>query len=220
MKLLIAATSILLLRDDLSDAVAKLQDGYAFRLDAAGHGDDFSLEGTWVRDAPLVLKSGEYEIVRGKALAWRKKDGEWKRFDPRAGVRADEQQRYALFNRLLRMRAPHAELEAVAKALKDAKKGKDGVVEGTLGAGACLDILAEGRAEPQPAFRKDHAGRAKIWIEKGAVAKVEIVLTWTEEVASNFGVHKNEITLRRTVVVRDVGRAKAEVPEGAKKVIE
>ncbi len=212
-------------RDELADASAKLNEGYAFSLEAKNETiptrePALTLAGAWTKDSPLQATSGDVEMFRGPSLAWKSKNGAWARFDPKAGVRANEQERHALFTRVLRLRPPHEEIAAVAKALKNAKKGKDGVIEGDLGAEGCIDVVCDGKVTPMPAMQTNHAGRVKAWIEKGAVAKYEIAITWTEKAISHVGESTTVVTWRKTVTLKDVGATKIEVPEAIKKLLE
>lgn len=124
-------------------------------------------------------------------------------------------------------KAPAAEVEALAKGVKELKKEGD-VISGDLSDEAVKERLTfggrrggrggnEGGGDrPAPPEPQGAKGAVKIWLKEGAVTKYEVTL----DGKMTFG--ENEIDLHRTVTteIKDVGTTKLEVPDEVKQKLD
>lgn len=109
--------------------------------------------------------------------------------------------------------------EELAMLLDQAKnlKNADGLIAGELDAAAVAQRLTFGGRRPDgqtPPAPKNASGSLKIWLKGGAVAKYQVHLKGT--VAGRDGA-ETERELTTTTEIKDVGSAKVEVPDEAKK---
>lgn len=113
---------------------------------------------------------------------------------------------------------PAEELSALASQAKNVKSA-DGALVGDLDEAAVTQRLTfggsrggqEGRTPPAP---KNVSGSLKIWLKDGAISKYQVHLKGT--VAGRDG-NETEREFTTTTEVKDIGSAKVDVPDGAKR---
>jgi hypothetical protein len=113
-------------------------------------------------------------------------------------------------------KAPAAEAEDLLAKAKDITKSEGGAYSGELTEQGVKELLARrGRAGgAAPPEAKGAKGSVKFWVKDGLLTKYQYQVKGTITV----GQDNRELDVDRTttVEVRDVGSAKAEVPEGAR----
>jgi hypothetical protein len=117
------------------------------------------------------------------------------------------------------LKAPATEAKDLAEKAKDLKAAGD-AISGDLGADAVGPLLAfggrgggGGNPPPAPANAK---GSVKFWIKEGTLAKYEYNVQGTMD----FGGNTVDINRTTTIEIKDVGTAKVNVPEDAKKKLQ
>ncbi len=123
-------------------------------------------------------------------------------------------------------KAPHEDLKDFGTKLAGAKKAdaketigetECSVYSGDLTDEATKESLPFGRMMERFAADAEIKGTSKVWIDgEGNICKYET----TVRVAASFQGNDFEISIVRTVSVFDAGKAKVEIPEGAKAAIE
>src|SRR5262249_684323 len=118
--------------------------------------------------------------------------------------------------RLSNYKAPAVEAQDIAGKTKELKKVGD-VVSGDLSDEGAKGLLSFGgrRGGGQAPEIKNAKGSVKFWVKDGQLAKYEYKVSGT----INFNGDDRDIERTTTVEIKDVGKTKVEVPEGAKKKI-
>ena len=120
----------------------------------------------------------------------------------------------ALVRYLRSNKAPSAECGALSGKLQNVKE-EEGVLSGELKGAAAkeyLEFFITPFAGQEPPKIADPKGSVKFWIESGMLNKYEIDV----QCKVIRGDQESEYHRATTVVIRDVGTTKLEVPEGAK----
>lgn len=107
---------------------------------------------------------------------------------------------------------PAEEISALVGQAKDYKMA-DGAIIGTLTEEALTQRLSFGRGGQAPAAPKNASGTVRFWLKDGAISKYEVHAKGT--VTGRGG--EIERDTKTTTEIKDVGTAKATVPEDAKK---
>jgi len=186
-------------------------ESYAFKVaDKSGK----AVEGSFQKDQPVFYQADKILFYKkGDTLVYKQGD-DWKR--SKTGVESDPLVILAASAKVRAARLPHEELATLAKNLKEAKK--EDKKEGALTV-YTADLSEDGAKKLAPTESQGVAksGQAKIWVDKeGAVVKytVNIRLQGRQGNAEVNGI------LEKTVTLSDLGKAKIELPAGAKKALE
>ena len=211
-------------KGDLDAAVKKLSDApnYAWTSKTEGGFGGGTAEGKAEKDGFIVVSmnlfNNEVQVVKkGEKGAVKMEDG-WKSGEELAADQGQEGQpnrgRFvAMMLRNYRAPAPMA-AELITK-LKDVKQSGD-AYEADLteeGAKALLSFRGRPGGQNQGPQVNDAKGTAKFWVKDGVVSKIEHHLTGS----INFNGQDRDIDRTTTIEIKDVGSAKVEVPEEAKK---
>jgi hypothetical protein len=198
---------------DLATALHKAAavESYAFKVaDKSGK----AVEGTFQKDQPILYQADKILFYKkGDVLVYKQGD-EWKR--SKTGIESDPLLILAASANVRAARLPHEELATLAKNLKEAKK------EDKKDAGLTVyaaDLAEEGAKKLAPTESQGVAksGQAKIWVDKeGAVVKYTISI----RLQGRQGNAEVNGTAEKTVTLSELGKAKIELPEGAKKALE
>lgn len=195
---------------------------YSFKVTtpapAKGKGAGGTVEGKYEKDQPVSFKAGALEAFRKGGLVVYKEGEEWKRVEKAKG-----QKKADPTLAIQGVKLPHEELDgfdkhfqSVAKA--EAKENDCTVFSGPLTDTAAASLAATGgKGNNKAAAALKYSGTGKLWVDAdGRIVKYEVQLKGAGE--RNGKAIDQSIT--RTVEITDVGTAKVEVPEGAKKVLE
>jgi len=202
--------------DDDKDLATALQkaaavESYAFKVaDKSGK----AVEGTFQKDQPAFYQADKILFYKkGDALVYKQGD-EWKR--SKTGIESDPLLILAALANVRAARLPHEELATLAKNLKEAKK--EGKKDGAL-AVYTADLAEEGAKKLAPTESQGVAksGQARIWVDKeGTVVKYTISI----RLQGRQGNAEVNGTTEKTVTLSELGKAKIELPAGAKKALE
>jgi hypothetical protein len=195
-----------------------------------------TMDGKYQKDAGLHIKSDKGEIFKkGERIFVRQAAGDWQdlaQFQPPAPAEGDKPNRNrgrgALFGKMMvrNFKAPHDELQELAKGFKEVKKGnkteKIGDIECTQFSGdlseEALKSSPLGRMLGQfgAAGNAETKGSARVWVDaSGTVVIYEVVTKISIEVQGN----QIDITMTRRCELSDAGKVKVEVPEGVQKLL-
>ena len=208
---------------DLGAALDKVRNSerYAFKIEwtrqAGENAVSDSLEGRFQKDQPAWMKSGELEVYRkGEALVHLRK-GIWTTIPVKDSDRRRTRDSVAPAT-LRTLRLPHEELAGLEKRFTeikklDAKEGDQTVYVGELtedAAKAFADANTERKLEGAP------AGTGRFWVTpSGELAMVELIVRVK---AKGKGARDPGVSM--WITLKEVGTAKAEVPESAVKALE
>jgi len=194
---------------------------YSFKVStpapAKGKGAGGTVEGKYEKDQPVAFKAGALEAFRKGGLVVYKEGEEWKRVEKKKGQKGADPTLA-----IQGVKLPHEELdgcdkyfESVAKA--EAKENDCTVFSGPLTVTAAASLASTGGKGTNKAAALKYSGTGKLWVNAdGRIVKYEFQIKGTGE--RNGKAIDQSIT--RTVELTDVGSAKVEVPEGAKKALE
>jgi len=146
-------------------------------------------------------------VKKADKTAYTNRDGEWQTIGDAEG--GDGPGRFmALIAR--NQQTPAEQAADVAAGVKEFKKDGEAVA-GDLTEDAAKGLMRFRRGGDGPTI-SDAKGSAKFWIKDGVLSKYEY------KVSGKMDFNGNEIDLDRTttVEIKDVGKTKVEVPEGAK----
>lgn len=208
--------------DELGQAVKKAteMESYAFKIDVQpGKGKKPPLvEGKYQKDQPMALKSGSTEGFKKAAVVVVKDGEDYKRVDkPKKAGKKGANPGVSFYD----VKMPHEELEGLDKGFDKVEKAaeKDGdctVWSGTLLPESARKFGSTGsKAEVKGNYT--YSGTAKVWINaQGVLSKYSYSL---EIKGQN---NKGEFTLhpQKTVELSEVGTAKIDLPDAAKKVLD
>jgi hypothetical protein len=186
-------------------------ESYQFKIE--GRAPQDAVEGTYQKNQPISFKAEKIEFFRkGDVLAY--KDGEeWKR--SKTGVQSDPLRILSASAKVRSARLAHEEAAILAKALKDARK----LDKKENGLTVYSADLAEGAKKLAPTESQNVAkgGKATLWVDKdGVVVKYSISI----RLQGRQGNAEVNGTSEKTVILSELGKAKIELPEGAKKALE
>jgi hypothetical protein len=192
---------------------------YSFKATVPGRGKNAPgpVEGKYEKDQPVALKSGALEAFRKGGLLVYKEGEEWKRAEKKKGEkRADPTLA------LQAVRLPHEELEGVDKYFQtvekaEAKENDCTVYSGALAETAAASLASGGAKTANKAAALKYSGTGKVWVNAdGRIVKYEFKI----KAAGERNGKTIDQSIDRTVEISDVGSAKVEIPEGAKKALE
>jgi hypothetical protein len=199
--------------DDLAKTAQKAAtaESYSFTIvDKSGKG----VEGAYQKDQPIFYRADKIEFYKkGDTLAY-KQGEDWKK--SKKGIESDPLAILAVSARVNAARLPHEELAILAKSLKDAKKeekAKDGLEA------YVANVTEDGAKKLAPTESQSVArgAVATLWVDKdGAVVKY----TLTIRLQGRLGNLEVDGTTEKTVTLSEMGKAKIELPAGAKKALE
>lgn len=222
------ATSLLAAdaKDEIKAAAKKLADssGYAWKATTeAGGGSRFRagpVEGMAAKDGLLCLKMtfGENTMdafVKGEKGAIKTDEGWQSLAEAAEGGGGGQPNRGRFMSRMLQnYKAPAAQAVELAEQAKDLKAEGD-VCSGTLseeGVKALVSFRRGGGGGTGPEV-SDPKGTVKFWVKDGVLTKYE----YHVQGKMSFNNNNMEIDRTTTVEIKDIGKAKIEVPEEAKK---
>jgi hypothetical protein len=202
--------------EDLAKALDKAAalESYTFQIDdKPGKGAGTGVEGTYQKGQPVFYKADKLLFYKkGDALIYQQ-GGDWKR--SKRGIESDPLIVLTSAAKVNSARLPHEELSGFGKLLKEIKKGdkEDGLTPYSA------DLTDEGAKKLAPTENQGVAkgGTATLWLTgDGELVKyaVRIRLEGKQGNADVKG------TAEKTVKLSDLGKAKVELPEAAKKVLE
>jgi len=187
-------------------------ESYQFKIEGRAAQD--AVEGTYQKNQPIAFKAEKIEFFKkGDALAYKQGD-DWKR--SKTGVQSDPLRILSASAKVRSARLAHEEAAIFAKALKD-PKGLDKNENGLAVYSA--DLTEEGAKMLAPTESQNVAksGKAKLWVDKdGVVVKYAISI----RLQGRQGNAEVDGTSEKTVILSELGKAKIELPEGAKKALE
>ena len=211
--------SVLLLGGDNGELAKALREAaamssYRFRIEERpGSGGGGGPEGRYQKGRPVFFKADNLEFFKqGDTLSY-KQGGQWKK--TKRGVESDPLVILGASAKVSRARLPHEELAGFEKNFKDVSrsdaKGKDeAVYSGELTEEAVKKLV------PTEYRGVARSGTAKLWLDsKGRVARYAISI----KVQGRQGNAEIDGTTEKTVVIQDIGSARVEVPEEAKKAL-
>jgi hypothetical protein len=212
--------------DDVKTAAKKLADAsnYSWRTTVAvPEGSRFKpgpTEGKTEKDGytflSMTMNDNTVEaVLKGDKGAAKMEEG-WQSLSELAG---DGQPGPGTFmaRRLTNYKTPAMEAETIAGKTKELKKDGD-AFSGDLteeGAKALLAFGGRRGGGQNPPETKNAKGSVKFWLKDGQLAKYEYKVSGT----MTFNGEDRDIERTTTVEIKDVGKTKVEVPEGAKKKI-
>ena len=217
------AAAFCLQNEELAQAAKKTTEleSYSFKVDVkAGKGKKGapSYEGKYQKDQPLALKSGTTEAFKKGAIVVAKEGEEYKKVEkPKKGEKKTASPALAFFD----VKLPHEMLEGLEKSFekveKAAEKDKDcSVWSGPLTAEGARGIASTG-AKSEAKANLTYTGTAKVWINaQGVIVRFEASVDVKGDSAK--GAIDQHVT--KTIEITDVGSARVELPEAAKKALE
>jgi hypothetical protein len=195
------------------DTTAALE-SYTFQIDdKPGKGAGTGVEGTYQKGQPIFYKADKLLFYKkGDALVYQQ-GGDWKR--SKRGVESDPLIVLVSVAKVNTARLPHEELSGFSKLLKEIKKGdkEDGLTPYSA------DLTDEGAKKLAPTENQGVAkgGAATLWLNgDGELVKYAVRI----RLQGKQGNVEVNGTVEKTVKLSDLGKAKVELPEAAKKVLE
>jgi hypothetical protein len=212
--------------EELSNATKKASEmtRYAFKVDVKADGRargvaPLAVEGIYEKDQPVYFKAQGKDACRQTGALVVKEGDSWKRLERKKREKRDRDQRALLS--LGEVKLPHEEIAEFEKKLEKVEKAADG--EMTLYSGALTPdgarslVSTGGKAEGKGRLNLSYTGSAKVWLDKdGHIVKYEVSITGSGKVKDR----DVQLSLTRAVNLSDVGTAKVEVPEDAKKALQ
>jgi hypothetical protein len=217
-------------KDEVTAAVKKLADAssYGWKTttemgggQGGGRMGPGTTEGAATKDGLICVKmtrGGNVTegVIKGEKAALKTDEGWQSAADLTAGGGGQPGNRGRWMARTLQnYKAPAREVADMLAKLKSLKKEGDAYV-GEMTEEGVKALLTMGRPgggnAPEP---RDPKGSVKIWLKDGTLAKYEY------KVEATMSFQGNDMTINRTttVEIKDVGTAKVEVAEAAKKIV-
>ncbi len=201
--------------DDLTKVFERTStlEGYTFQIENKLGGGG-AVEGTYQKGQPVFLQADRIPFYKSGDVLVYKHGDTWTR--TKRGVESDPLVILGASAKVTAARLPHEELIGLAKSLKDAKKS-DKKEDGCLVYSG--DLTQEGAKKLAPSEFQNvvRGGTARVWINgDGAVVKYTLSI----RIQGKRGNAEVDGTTEKTVKLSDIGSAKVDVPEGAKKVLE
>lgn len=222
---MLAASSLFaaVTKDDVTAAAKKLgeQANYSWKSTVTvPEGSRFRpgpTEGKAEKDGYIYVKmsfgDNSFEIVKkGDKAAFTNRDGEWQTLAEAEGQEGPERFMAAMVSGL---KTPAGQAAEIAGGVKEFKEDGE-AVGGDLTEAAAKDLLRFRRGGGDGPTITDAKGSAKFWIKDGQLSKFEF------KVSGNIDFNGNQMDMDRTttVVIKDVGTTKIELPDAAKKKLE
>jgi hypothetical protein len=215
--IMMLATSLLAAdaKDEVKTAAKKLADagGYSWKTTVEGGNARFRpgpSDGQAAKDGllHLTMTRGDNKIeayLKGEKGAVKMMD-EWQSLSE-AGEGDGAQARAFLVRMLKAYKAPAAQAEDLASKAKELKK-EEGAYSGDLTEEGAKELLTRGRGEAS-----DAKGSVKFWLKDGQLSKYEFKLQ------GKISFNGNDVDIDRTttIEIKDIGSAKVEIPDDAKK---
>ncbi len=192
-----------------------------------------ALEGSWEKEMGLRATLGDRgEFFRqGDKFFVKQAGGEWQRLEdaqapPAEGARPRGGRGF--MQRMVRnLKAPHEEVQDVSKGFKALKKEEKREAVGEKECTVYGGELTEEGVKDSPlgkmlgqfggAANATLSGSAKAWVDgEGNLLKYEV----SNRASLEFQGNPIEFSLVRTTSLTDVGKARVEVPDGVKKLLE
>lgn len=212
--------------DDLAAATKKTseQASYGFKIDAGGgrgKGRSVAVEGKFQKDQPAWFRVAGTEVFKKVGLLVYKEGEEWKRYERVKGAnKGDRKQRRAnAAAHLEAVKLPHEELAEFEKNFKEVKKAEQKENDCTVFSGELTEQGASslGNTGARSKAQITCTGSAKLWVNAdGLVVKYSIDL----DAKGKAKDREVEFKVSRTVELSEIGSAKVEVPEAAKKLLD
>jgi hypothetical protein len=210
-------TSTAMADDDLTKALQKTAalDRYTFQIEEKpGKGAGTGVEGAYQKGQPLSLKADKFEFFKSGDVLVYKQGDVWKR--SKRGVESDPLIVLGAVAKVNAARLPHEELAALGKAV-DKEKKADRTEDGCAVYTAELTEEAAKKLAPTESQGVARGGTAKVWVNgDGAVVKYALSI----RLKGRRGNVEVDGTAEKTVKLSDLGSAKVEVPEAAKKALD
>ncbi len=194
---------------------------YSFKVTTAGPAKGKrtggTVEGKYEKDQPVCLKSGALEAFRKGGLVVYKEGEEWKRAERKKGEKKADPTLA-----LQAVKLPHEELDGCDKHFQsvekaEAKENECTVFSGPLTETAAASLASTGGKGNKAAAALRYSGTGKLWVNAdGRIVKYEFQIKATGE-RNGKAIDQS---IARTVELTDLGTAKVEIPEGAKKLLE
>ena len=212
-------------KGDVEAAVKKLSDAssYAWTSKTEGGFGGGTQEGKAEKDGftvvSMTLFNNEIQVVKkGDKGAVKLEDG-WKSAEELADAGQEGQPNRGRFMAMImrNYRAPAPMAAELVTKVKELKQSGD-AYEGELteeGAKSLLSFRGRPGGQDQGPQVSNAKGTAKFWLKDGTVTKIEHHLTGS----MNFNGQDRDIDRTTTIELKDVGTAKVEVPEEAKKKV-
>jgi hypothetical protein len=209
-------------KGDAEAAAKKLSDAssYAWTSKTEGGFGGGTFDGKAEKDGFAVVSmsfaNNNIELVKkGDKGAIKMEDG-WKSFDEASEGAGDGQPNRGRFiaGMLRNYKAPAAVTQQLVSFGKEIKSsGADAFETELTEAGAKEMLSFRGRQGGEAPAISGAKGTAKFWVKEGVVSKVEYRL----QGSINFNGQDRDVDRTTTIEIRDVGTAKVDVPEEAKK---
>jgi hypothetical protein len=208
-------------KEDVEKAAKKLgeQSNYAWKTTVVVPEDarfrPGPTEGKTEKDGYTYLKLSLFDntieaVLKGDKGAVTNQDGDWQSF---ADLENAEGPGRFLGMMMRNTKTPAAQAAELAKFAKELKQDGD-VYAGELTEEGAKSLLSFGRrgGDDGPTI-SDAKASAKFWVKDGELTKYEFAAKAT----FNFNGNDFPVDRTTTVVIKDVGKTKVEIPEGAKK---
>ncbi len=189
--------------------------GYSFAIDEQpGQGTGGKFQGTYQKGQPIAFTADNIEFLRqGKALAY-KDGGKWHK--SKTGIESDPLKILGGAAKVRGARLPHEELPELTKLASWNNKPEDGA-KGTKIYSGTLDATAAKKLAPTALEAVAQGGQAKLWLgADGHITQYTISI----KLQGQIGNAQVDGTMTRTVTLGDLGSAKVQVPDEAKKALE
>ncbi len=164
-----------------------------------------------------VLKGGKAVVKSGDA--WKSTD----EFGQGGGGQGGQRDPASFFARGLRnFKLPADQAGSLVDKVGDLKKGEDGSYAGDLTEEGAKELLSGGGQGGRAPTVTEPKGSVTWWVKDGVLVKYEIKVTGKMTFGGQGGQQGREIAINRTttVEIKDVGSAKVEAAEEAKKKLE
>ena len=208
-------------REEVDAAAKKLADAksYAWTAKTEGGFGGGTTEGKSEKDGFVVLTLNAFnntiEAVKKGDKGAIKLDEGWKSLEEAAEGGEQGQPNRGRFAAMMvrNYKAPAAVAQQLLAAAKEVKQSGETFEAELTEAGAKEMLSFRGRRGGDGPQINGAKGTAKFWVKDGALSKIEYSL----QGSVNFNGEDRDIDRTTTVEIKDVGTAKAEVPEEAKK---
>jgi hypothetical protein len=222
---LIAAVSSLMAaesspKDEIADAARKLTDASSYGWKSVVEFGNFTgtTEGKTDKEGLIGLSmtfgenTTEAFLKSGKG-AVKSPDQDWQSLsEVEAAAGTEQGPRRFLVRRLQALKTPSTEVTDLAGKTKELKKEGE-VYSGDLTEAGAKELLSFGRRGGNAAEPKNAKGSIKIWVKSGALSKYVVNV----QGSVNFNGEDRDVDRTTTTEIKDVGTAKVEVPEAARK---
>jgi 3D (Asp-Asp-Asp) domain-containing protein len=195
-----------------------------------------TMDGKYQKDTGLHIKSDKGEVFKkGERVFVKQGSGAWQdlaQFQPPAPAEGDKPNRNrargTLFGRMMlkNFKAPHEELQELAKGFKEVKKGekieKIGEIECTQFSGDLSEDAMKGSplgrmlGQFGAAGNAETKGSARVWVDGSGNVVVYEVLT---KISIDIQGNQVDITMTRRCELSDAGKVKVDVPEAVQKLM-